>query len=118
MSDPGYRPSDGLRSPTATSSTILAERYRCRMGEIDLVIQDRDFIVMLEIRLRKQLDSAGYSIDWHKRQKLKRCAEHWLATHPQFNQKLIRFDALLLQQTAGTTGIAGLHRLLIWTTDA
>ena len=32
---------------------IVAAGYRCRFGEIDLVVQDRKFLVFVEVKLRK-----------------------------------------------------------------
>ncbi|QGG80956.1 YraN family protein [Litorivicinus lipolyticus] len=71
-------------------------RYGCRLGEIDLVLEDPDHIVMVEVRYRSSLTAAIQSIDWHKRRRLKACAYVWLANNP--TDKVIRFD---------TVGISG-----------
>ena len=36
---------------------ILACNYRCRLGEIDIIAKNRDFLVFVEVKLRK---SAAY----------------------------------------------------------
>ena len=32
---------------------LLAANYRCRFGEIDLVVSDRRYLVFVEVKLRK-----------------------------------------------------------------
>ena len=33
--------------------TIVAANYRCRLGEIDLIAESRDYLVFVEVKLRK-----------------------------------------------------------------
>ena len=33
--------------------TIVAANYRCRLGEIDLIAENRDYLVFVEVKLRK-----------------------------------------------------------------
>ena len=77
--------------------TLLSANYRCRMGEIDLVLRDRDTLVFAEVRLRT---GAGYggaagSIDTRKRARIVAAARHYLAGKPE--QKC-RFDVVLLDR--------------------
>ena len=37
---------------------IVAANFRCRMGEIDLVAENRRYIVFVEVKLRKSADFA------------------------------------------------------------
>ena len=37
---------------------IVAAGYRCRFGEIDLIVRDRKFLVFVEVKLRKSGDFA------------------------------------------------------------
>ena len=32
--------------------TIVAANYRCRLGEIDLIAENRDYLVFVEVKLR------------------------------------------------------------------
>jgi putative endonuclease len=76
---------------------LLQQNYRCRYGEIDLILQEGSTLVFAEVRLRSRGDFGGAvaSIDATKRAKLVRTAQHYLArlrrTPP------CRFDAVLLQ---------------------
>ena len=37
---------------------ILASGYRCRFGEIDLIVKNRKFLVFVEVKLRKSAEFA------------------------------------------------------------
>lgn len=75
---------------------LVARNYRCRVGEIDLVMEDRGALVFVEVRLRKSdsFGGAGASITTHKQNKLIRAAQHYL--QQQTRQPPCRFDAFLL----------------------
>ena len=38
--------------------TLVAANYRCRFGEIDLIVRNRRYLVFVEVKLRK---SAGFA---------------------------------------------------------
>ena len=76
--------------------SLLARNYRCRFGEIDLIMQQGNSIVFVEVRMRSQATYGGAaaSINLPKQQKLIRTAEHFLQQHG--HQAACRFDAVLL----------------------
>lgn len=78
---------------------LLQQNYRCRYGEIDLIMQDGNTLVFAEVRLRSRSDFGGAaaSINASKRVKLVRTAQHYLATLAHIPP--CRFDAVLLQAT-------------------
>lgn len=76
--------------------TLLARNYRCRFGEIDLIMQDGDTLVFVEVRMRKSDDygSAAASITPAKQTRLIQTARHYLAWR---NCDMpCRFDAILI----------------------
>ena len=75
---------------------LVQANYRCRYGEIDLILRDGTTLVFAEVRLRSRSDFGGAaaSIDAHKQAKLIRAAQHYLAELPRIPP--CRFDALLL----------------------
>lgn len=77
--------------------TLLSTNYRCRMGEIDLVLRDRETIVFAEVRLRtgSRYGGAAESIDARKRARIIAAARHYLAGSPE---PACRFDVVLLDQ--------------------
>lgn len=80
---------------------LLDRNYRCRFGEIDLILQDQKTLVFVEVRLRGNQDFGGAaaSIDAHKQAKLIRAAQHYLAGLSHVPP--CRFDAVLLSSPAG-----------------
>lgn len=75
---------------------LLEKNYRCRFGEIDLVLLDGDTLVFAEVRMRRNRDFGGpeASITARKRAKLLRSARHYLGGRRNFAP--CRFDAVLL----------------------
>jgi putative endonuclease len=82
---------------------ILVRNYRCRTGELDIVAQTADGVVVVaEVRLRSRCNYGGgaASVDWRKQRKIQRAARHLLATHPDLARCALRFDVLDLQPDA------------------
>lgn len=74
---------------------LLETNYRCRFGEIDLIMRDGKEIVFVEVRLRRSsaFGGAAASITPGKRHKLSLTAEDYLMRH---GATACRFDAILL----------------------
>lgn len=85
--------------------TLVQTNYRCRFGEIDLILREGEVLVFAEVRLRSNRDFGGAaaSIDIHKQAKLIRTAQHYLGTLSHIPR--CRFDALLLDTPDGSGGI-------------
>jgi putative endonuclease len=77
---------------------LLARNYRCRYGEIDLVMRDGDDVVFVEVRYRRTRSFGGGidSVDAGKRAKLVRAAGAFLADHAQLAACACRFDVLAI----------------------
>jgi putative endonuclease len=76
--------------------TLIESNYRCRFGEIDLILRDGGSLIFAEVRQRSRGDFGGAaaSIDAHKQQRLALTAQHYLASLPRIPP--CRFDAVLL----------------------
>jgi putative endonuclease len=74
----------------------ITENFRCRLGEIDLVMLDRDCLVFVEVRYRRnsRFATAAASVDRMKQRKLIRAAAAFLARNPQFCDMAVRFDVV------------------------
>jgi putative endonuclease len=75
--------------------TIVARRWRCRLGEIDLVAQDGDILVVVEVKARSRTDygPAIDAVDARKRRKLVQLAEVYLKSRRLRNVS-VRFDVV------------------------
>src|SRR3981189_3406676 len=76
---------------------LIESRYRCRWGEIDLILRDRDTLVFAEVRLRrsKAFGSAAESVDRRKQARIIATARHYLAGA---RETACRFDVVLLER--------------------
>ena len=81
---------------------LIGKNFRCRLGEIDLVMLDLDCLVFVEVRYRKanRFASAATSVDRHKQRKLARAAAFFLTQHPQYCHHAIRFDVVAFDAAA------------------
>jgi putative endonuclease len=97
-----YLQAQGLR--------LLARNYRCRNGEIDLIMQQGALLVFIEVRYRHSAAYGGAlaSIDRCKFRRINRCAWHYLITHPRHLRQQCRFDVVLIE---GNTGIHWLENV-------
>ena len=81
---------------------LLESNFRCRFGEIDLILQDSGVTVFVEVRLRSSpnFGGAAASITNAKQAKIIRTAEAYLQQHD--SRAPCRFDVLLLDGLAST----------------
>ena len=79
----------------------LARNYRCRRGEIDLVMRDGDYVVFVEVRLRSRSDFGGASasVDAGKQRRLIAAAQHFLLGQPSLQQTPCRFDVIATRRS-------------------
>ena len=75
---------------------VIESRYRCRWGEIDLILRERNTVVFAEVRLRrsKAFGGAAYSVDRRKQARIIATARHYLAGA---REAACRFDVVLLE---------------------
>lgn len=83
----------------------LLRRYRCRLGEIDLVCTDETTLIVVEVRARS---SNGYitavdSIDTRKRHRIVQATRHLLMRHPAWHQRPLRFDVVAIDKIESDT---------------
>ncbi len=86
----------------AQGLTLLKRNYRCRGGEIDLIMQHGDTLVFVEVRARssQRHGGASASLDARKQQRLIRAASYFLFRNPGLARRPCRFDAVILQRQA------------------
>lgn len=74
---------------------LLERNYRCRVGEIDLVMKDGNTVVFVEVRQRSNPDFGGASgsITPAKQKRILNAAKHYMMRHDPMPD--CRFDAVL-----------------------
>lgn len=75
---------------------ILARRFRCAAGEIDIIAGRRHTIIFVEVKARATLDDAAESVTERQRRRIVAAAEIWLAKNPKVQFQDLRFDAILV----------------------
>lgn len=81
---------------------LIAMNYRCRYGEIDLIVSNRKYLVFVEVKLRKsnQFAAAFEHVDHHKQQRIRTTAEFFLNEYQTDLQP--RFDVIEIYAPDGT----------------
>lgn len=81
---------------------IIAMNYRCRFGEIDIIAENRKYLVFAEVKLRKsdKFAAAAEFVDGYKQVRLRSTAELYLSENPTKLQP--RFDVIEIYAPEGT----------------
>jgi putative endonuclease len=75
---------------------ILARRWKCPLGEIDIVARRRSLLIFVEVKARENFDDAAWSVTPRQQQRIVAAAEVWLAHNADVAYQDIRFDAVLV----------------------
>jgi putative endonuclease len=77
---------------------LVARNFRCRGGELDLVMRDRETLVIAEVRKRGNaaFGTPAESVDRRKRARLVLAAQVFVMQHAQFARAPLRFDVVAL----------------------
>ncbi|MBI3947971.1 MAG: YraN family protein [Armatimonadetes bacterium] len=94
--DIGARGEDRALALLQKEGYRLRERnYRTRLGEIDLVAEEGEYLVFVEVKTRTGLDRGlpREAVDTRKQRRLVRAAYHYLNAHPE-EARPCRFDVV------------------------
>lgn len=82
--------------------TLVATNYRSRFGEIDLIVKDRNNLVFVEVKLRKndKYAKAFEYVDRRKQDRIRVTASIYLSQNPTKLQP--RFDVIEVYAPKGT----------------
>ena len=81
---------------------IIATNFRSRFGEIDLIVSNRNYLVFVEVKLRKsdQFAPAREFVDYRKQDRIRTTAAIFLSEFPTELQP--RFDVIEIYAPEGT----------------
>lgn len=84
---------------------LIATGYRSRFGEIDLIVEDKRYLIFVEVKLRKSnaFANAHEFVDAHKQNRLRTTAAIYLSENP--TKKQPRFDVIEIYAPDGTDTI-------------
>ena len=91
--------------------TLVTQNYNCRLGEIDLIMRDKDHLVFIEVRSRvsRQFGGGVASVTYAKKQKIIKAATCYILECQKQNEVALRFDVL---------SIDGKSASITWIKDA
>ncbi len=84
---------------------LIERNYRCRLGEIDLIMGDGAGLVFIEVRYRasERFGGALESVDARKRARIVAAASHYMASREV--DRPARFDVVAIGPGAGRLAI-------------
>ena len=90
---------------------LIERNFNCRLGEIDLIMQDNDVLVFVEVRYRRNNDfgSAADSITNNKQSKLIKAASVYLQQHTNLNKYPARFDVVSITGSIETSNLKNIN---------
>jgi len=91
-----------------------ASNYRCKQGEIDLIMMDGGTLVFVEVRYRKSslFGTAAETIDTRKQHKLILTAQHYLSAKGK-HHSASRFDVISMQGSINSAHIEWIQHAFI-----
>lgn len=84
---------------------LVAAGYRSRFGEIDLIVKDKQYLIFVEVKLRKNSDFAAAReyVDRRKQDRIRMTASAYLAQNPTTLQP--RFDVIEIYAPEGPASL-------------
>lgn len=88
---------------TAKGLKLVTRNYSCRLGEIDLIMRDKNYLVFIEVRSRINTRFGGGvgSITYAKRQKIIKTTSHYMIKNQLHDKFPLRFDVISIDGGAG-----------------
>jgi putative endonuclease len=90
---------------------ILSQRYRTCAGEIDIVAESKGRLSFVEVKARRSLDEAAWSITPRQQRRIADAAGLWLQEYPDYLQHDMTFDAVLVAPNQRPEYISDAFRL-------
>ena len=85
--------------------SLVARNFRCRGGEIDLIMLDGDCLTFIEVRYRAStaFTTASHTVDRHKQRKIIHTAAHFITKNRRYATFVMRFDVVAIEGSEATT---------------
>jgi len=89
---------------TRQGLTLVCRNFHCKLGEIDLIVLDKNALVFVEVRYRRssRYGSAAATVDRRKQTKLLRAAQFYLLRSGLRDRLPCRFDVLGIAPSPGS----------------
>jgi len=76
----------------------LESNFRCKLGELDLIMLEGECLVIVEVRYRASQQHGGalHSVTLRKQQRIMKTTSHYLQRRKQLTALPLRFDVLAI----------------------
>lgn len=92
---------------------ILKQRYKTKVGEIDLIVQKDRALIFVEVKSHADISASLYAVTERPRRRIEQAALHFIAENPQCTDFEMRFDVVAVPETMlCADGRADAHNLL------
>jgi len=76
---------------------ISAIRYRTKLGEIDIIARRGDLVVCVEVKARRDVDSAVFAVTGMAQNRIRAASELWLSRQPDAHRLSLRYDIVAVR---------------------
>lgn len=82
---------------------LVHRNYRCRAGEIDLIMLDGNTLALIEVRFRSSshYGGAAASVTWRKQRRIINAARHLMLARADLRRYPARFDVIAISSLGG-----------------
>ncbi|SFH61801.1 putative endonuclease [Pseudobutyrivibrio sp. OR37] len=80
--------------------TILKLNFYCKMGEVDIIAKDEEYLVFVEVKYRKSsAKGSGFeAVNFNKMRKISRVADYYMFSHHYSGDTNVRFDVVVIEE--------------------
>lgn len=79
-----------------TGHRIVARRFRCPFGEVDLIARRGDLILLVEVKARNAPQAALDAVGYEAQRRIQAAGEAWIARRPDFEKLSWRCDVIAI----------------------
>ena len=76
---------------------IRAIRYRTKLGEIDIIARRGELVVFVEVKARRDVDSAAFAVTGTAQGRIRAASEIWLSRQPDGQRLSLRYDIVAVR---------------------
>lgn len=75
---------------------VLEMRFKTKAGEVDIIAQKQGLLIMVEVKARKDIQSAREAVTYKSQKRIKNAAQIFIGRKKAYQQMGLRFDAVFL----------------------
>lgn len=86
---------------SAIGYRILERNFSCRLGEIDIIAKEGEYLCFIEVKFRSgsRFGSPFEAVNYKKQQKIIKVAQYYMKVHGYAVDRECRFDVVAVDKT-------------------